>query len=114
MKNKGIDTLYDVPHHPPSGFEKGTDVLPTGHGVLITEIHQRPGVGRLEEQVAGESTTPAIHRPQTTQQRSHRPRQGAGMTRGQVIEPLGRGDDQRLHRPQCKLTTRPQLIRHFR
>src|SRR5690606_14636643 len=78
--------------------------------VTVAEVYQRPGEGLFEQQIAGQAAAGAPGAADATEQCAHTYRQCIDVAGGDVVQPLGRRDHQRIDRPQ----RHPHLLHHLR
>src|SRR5712664_3682384 len=83
-----------------SGTQKLQHLGAARHGVLITQIDQRPAVPLLEEQIACEVRAVAIHCADASQEEAHRPWQLVYVADYHALDGLAGRDHQHLDLPQ--------------
>src|SRR5947208_7621582 len=93
-----------------SGTQKLQHLGAVRHGVLITQINQRPAVPAFEEQIAREIRAVAVHRADAAQEEAHRPRQLLHVADHHALDRLAGRDHQHLDLPQ-RQPRFPKLLR---
>src|SRR5437899_178671 len=70
------------------------------HGVLVAQIDQRPAVPLLEEQIAREVRSVAVHCADAPQEKAHRPWQLVYVANDHALDGLAGRDHQHFDLPQ--------------
>src|SRR6266568_5375502 len=71
-----------------------------GHGVVVAQIDQRPAVPLLEEQIAREVRSVAVHCADAPQEKAHRPWQLVYVANDHALDGLAGRDHQHFDLPQ--------------